>query len=506
MLTIIQFDCAATDVVESLIAEGRLPVLAALRERGHWLSLETSEHYPPGTYHSLYSGHDVGRHGQHYAFRWRPEQQRLDYRTAFSEPPTVWDRAAAAGLRPLVIDPYESYPPADTTGTVISGWQFENVISLERWSLPRSAERRLRARFGRAPLMQEVFGQPSARYLMRVRRLLLEAPARAAAAAVHMLREDEPDLAWVTVLAAHLGGHLFWDTDELAASFGEEVRAELAGTVAEIYEACDAAIGQVVNALPPEADLMLVSPMGMARETSRVDVLPAMLGAVLSGRPAQPGGGGLMWRMRSAVPVGARAAVARALGGRLTQQLTCRLSLLRTDWSTTRAFMLPSDHHGQIRFNVRGRERDGIVDPAQLDALADEITAGLLSFVEPDGTRSIAEVVRSRDVVSVDAPALDALPDLIVRFAATPMPPNGVSRSERFGEVRRDGCGTGRTGGHTTDAWALLVPGSGRVRDVAEPSVLDVPATACAMLGLPIDDLDGRPLLEPASEAAATPL
>ncbi len=505
MLAIVQFDCAATPLLEDLIADGRLPALASLRERGHWAVLDTpAEHFPAGTYHSLYSGHELGRHGQHYAFQWRAEEQRLDYRTHFANPLPVWERAAAAGRRTLVIDPYESQPSRPDRGTVLSGWQFENVISLERWSRPEAAQRELARLFGRAPLIQEVFGRPTARYLLGMRRHLLAGPARVASAAAHLIPRDEPDLAWITLLSAHLAGHLFWDTTEVAAAFDPDARSLLAGTLAEVYEACDAAIGRIVRSLPEDSDLMVISPMGMGRETSRVDLLPAMLGAVLSGRPAEPGGGGALWRLRSAVPVEARAAVARLTGRRLTQQLTCRLSLLGTDWDSTRAFMLPSDHHGQIRFNIRGREREGIVDRDDADALAAEITDGLMSFREPDGTRSVAEVWRTRDLMP-GAPALDLLPDLVVRFAATPMPADGVSRSPGFGEVRRDGPGTGRSGGHTTDAWALLLPGGSRMRDVARPAVLDIPATACALLGLPVDDLDGRPLLEHAERTAAAP-
>jgi hypothetical protein len=506
VLAIVQFDCAATPLLERLIGEGRLPALAQLRERGQWTVLDTpAMHFPAGTYHSLYSGHTLARHGQHYAFQWQPEHQRLEYRTAFDRPPTVWERADAAGLSTLVIDPYESQQPAVRNGTVLSGWQFENVISLERWSAPAAATGELTRLFGRAPLLQEVFGRPTARYLLGIRRRLLAGPPRIAAAATHLIARDQPDFAWITFLSAHLAGHMFWDTSEVAAGFDADTRRLLDTTLAEVYEACDAAIGRIVSALPDGSDLILMSPMGMDRETSRVDVLPAMLAAVLSGRPADPGAGGLLWRMRGAVPIRARAAVARAGGRRLTQQLTCRLSVLRTDWSQTRAFMLPSDHHGQIRLNVRGRDRDGIVDPADADALAAEIADGLMSFREPDGTRSIAEVWRTRDVMPPGAPALDALPDLVVRFARTPMPADGTSRSEQFGSVVRDGPGSGRSGGHNTDAWALLAPATAAVRDVDRPGVLDIPATVCSLLGLPTDDLDGDPLLERAQRPAPAP-
>jgi hypothetical protein len=94
------------------------------------------------------------------------------------------------------------------------------------------------------------------------------------------------------------------------------------------------------------------------------------------------------------------------------------------------------------------------------------------------------------------------LPDLVVRFAQSPMAANGTSSSARFGEVRRHGIGTGRTGGHTSDAWVLLAPGSARLRGIDRPHVLDISATAYELLGLPSGEFGGQPLLERASAAA----
>jgi predicted AlkP superfamily phosphohydrolase/phosphomutase len=505
VLAIIQFDCGVSSLIDELIAAGRLPTLAALRESGRWQTLDTPAlHFPAGTYHTLYSGQPLGEQSQHYAFMWNPERQRVDYRTAFPAPKTVWERAADAGKTALVLDPYESHLPSAINGTVLSGWQFENVMSLERWASPARAERELGRLFGRPPLLQEVFGRPTAKYLLRVRKLLLAAPDRLASVATHLIARDSPDLLWVAMMASHLAGHWFWDLSRFSADFDPDLRSVLEGTLPEVYEATDAALGRILRALPDDADLIVFSPMGMGPEYSRVDILPAMLDAVLSGKPAEGGDSGLLWKVRDAVPVEARAVVARLTGRWLTQQLTTRLSTARTDWSQTRAFMLPSDHHGQIRLNLRGRERDGIVAPEDVDALIAEITEGLLSFRESDGSPSVADVWRTRDLLP-DAPLVDMLPDLVVRFNQTEMPDDGASRSDRFGEVRRAGVGTGRTGGHNTDAWIALRPGAARLRDVEQPAVVDIPATVCELLGLPADDVAGDPLLEPVSVPTAQP-
>jgi predicted AlkP superfamily phosphohydrolase/phosphomutase len=505
VLAVFQFDSTSPALLGELLAAGRLPVLEGLRERGEWLTLETpATHLPASTYQTLYSGKHVGEHGAYYPFQWLASEQRLVFRTKVPSPPMVWERASEQGVRSLVIDPYEVARTRRLNGVGISGWQFLNSITMIPAAEPRATGRELERLFGRAPLVVEVFGRPTARSLLRQRDPLLRAPGRVADAAVHLLALERFDLVWLTFASAHLGGHLYWDLSQLGAdALKTGARRLLERTLADIYESCDAAIGRVARALPPDADLMVVSPQGMGPNTSRLELLPEMLSAVLGRRRADPGGG-LIRRLRSKVPPDARAVVSRALGGRLTRELTARLSLAGVDWSDTRAFLVPSDKFGEIRFNLRGRERDGVLDPADVDALADEIAEGLLTFRDPDGTPTVAGVDRMRDLVGPNAPALDLLPDLLVRWNGRRASPYGVVRSERFGEVRREGVGRGRSGGHTDEAWALLVPGTSVPRDSRRRArVVDVAATVCEVLSVPRGELAGEPLL--AAAAAGGP-
>jgi hypothetical protein len=88
------------------------------------------------------------------------------------------------------------------------------------------------------------------------------------------------------------------------------------------------------------------------------------------------------------------------------------------------------------------------------------------------------------------------LPDLIVRWGERPATRlTGVS-SERFGRVERRGS-LGRSGSHRPEAWALAVPSRTRLRTNGTPAVVDLPATACALLGADMIGLPGTPLLEP---------
>lgn len=83
------------------------------------------------------------------------------------------------------------------------------------------------------------------------------------------------------------------------------------------------------------------------------------------------------------------------------------------DWSRTKAYGLGLNG---LYLNLKGRERDGIVDPAERSALLDELRAKLLAVRDPvDGAPAILAVYRSDEVYS--GPQADHAPDLIVGYA-----------------------------------------------------------------------------------------
>jgi predicted AlkP superfamily phosphohydrolase/phosphomutase len=65
------------------------------------------------------------------------------------------------------------------------------------------------------------------------------------------------------------------------------------------------------------------------------------------------------------------------------------------DWSQTRVFSLPSDQHGWIRVNLKGREAKGIVAVEQYDELCSQLEKGLRSLTTPEGKPLVCEVIRT---------------------------------------------------------------------------------------------------------------
>lgn len=499
MIAVIQFDAASASLLEQLGKEGRLPNLSRLRDDGTEVELKTpAAHFPASAYQDLYRGVEVGDHGLYYPFQWAAADQRVRLAGQFVAPPPIWDRLGRAGRSTLAIDPYECHRPVAAAGELYCGWGMRERVVLERWAVPDGGDREPRRRHGRPPDVTEVFGEQTQRERRRLRERFLRAPARVADLAVERLRERQFDLAWIVFAAPHLAGHRLWGDPALA----------------EIYEEVDAELGRVLDALPDDCDVIACSVLGMDVNTSRADLLPGMLSAVLAGeqpsrgsfvrdnrtkepRNAVDSDSGGMWRLRAALSGRVRTQIAAAMPDRLALELTARLELRGVDWSSTRAFAHPADNQGYISLNRTGRERDGIVSESEAAELVEQIREGLLDFRDPDGEPAVVAVEEVSE--RQQGNAAERLPDLVVRWRPTSSVDLDALHSPRFGSVPRQGAGSGRTGNHTDgDAWAILAPRTSRLRNLTRPArVTDIAATVAAASGTPLEGLSGEPLLEP---------
>jgi predicted AlkP superfamily phosphohydrolase/phosphomutase len=162
-------------------------------------------------------------------------------------------------------------------------------------------------------------------------------------------------------------------------------------------------------------------------------------------------------------------------------------------WPQMKAFALPAFSDGLIRINLKGREANGIVDPAEYDALCAELT-DLAYSLKDARTRQplVKQVVRTRTTPLEDTANLpDA--DLVVVWHEQPADVVD-SQMGRIGPVPYS-----RPGGHREKGFVIakgpdIEPGH---RIAANPQAIDLAPTLLTLMGAPLPDyLDGKPLLE----------
>ena len=219
----------------------------------------------------------------------------------------------------------------------------------------------------------------------------MAAPARVSSLVTDLLSHERFDLLWATFSA----GHFLWDTSQIGErdAVDSDELAALTRTLEDVYEAVDRAIGEILDTLGEDDQAIVLSPIGMGPYTSRSDMLPELLAAVLDDRVDEAPAGSSIFRLRAAVPSSVRAAVAQVLPAGVVHELSARLYLRGVDWSRTLAIALPGEHNGYVRLNLRGRERDGIVAPEEAESLLDLLDEGLATFprLRPSSVRSRAK-------------------------------------------------------------------------------------------------------------------
>jgi predicted AlkP superfamily phosphohydrolase/phosphomutase len=163
------------------------------------------------------------------------------------------------------------------------------------------------------------------------------------------------------------------------------------------------------------------------------------------------------------------------------------------DWNKTRAYAVGL---GQIYFNLRGREGQGIVSAgAEYTALQNEIAARLVELKDPDTGEAVMRAVYKRDDI-YKGEYLQGAPDLQTGFN------DGyrVGWQDTLGQIQRtivENNNRKWSGDHCATATEISggVFFSNRKIATTAPSIMDLSPTILKILEVPLPaDVDGKPL------------
>jgi len=152
---------------------------------------------------------------------------------------------------------------------------------------------------------------------------------------------------------------------------------------------------------------------------------------------------------------------------------------------------------GQIYFNLRGREGQGIVSAgSDYKALQDEIAGKLVTLTDPDTGEAVMRAVYKRDDI-YKGDYIQYAPDLQVGFN------DGyrVGWQDTLGQISRTVVENNNrkwSGDHCATATEISggVWFSNRKIATTSPNIMDLAPTILRLLEVPLpSDLDGKPLL-----------
>jgi len=488
----IALDAAEPSLVEKWMDEGLLPNLRRLRDQGSSGRLSTSADWLAGSpWPTFYTGTTPAEHGIYHILQWQPD------RMTFGRPSPewlplrpFWRDLGQNGRRVIALDLPMTYPPEPISGVEISGWATHDLLSPAA-SYPEEILSWVRRQLGPSPMREEVGGLQRPKGLLHLRDELIRATTLVADLAENLMRREAWDLFVMGFGATHRGGHKLWSLTGVEGSVHPEERRALSHALRDIYVACDAAVGKLVEA-SSASNVLVFSLHGMGPNTDRSNLVPAMLSRILDERTESPTAppAGLLRRMRKLVPLEWRSRVKGLLPPALQDRLTLFWRKDNMQWDRMPALGLIADLQGYVRINLRQREAAGIVPPGkEYERLCDRIAQGLLTFVDADTGKTVVDRVLRIDELYSEGTRRDHLPDLIVRWTDTPAADHRALVSPLYGTIDWPTPGQnpdGRSGNHRPQGFFIAAGEDIRPASVVDGGhIVDLAPTALALLGVP---------------------
>ena len=464
-VAMIGLDAAELDFIQR--HRPALPRIGEALERGRVRRLHSTAGDLPGSvWPTFYTGTLPGAHGIYHHLQWDSGAmliRRVTDSWLYAEP--FWYGLERRGRLVAAIDVPMTFPSRLIRGTEIINWGSHDELGPFR-TRPNGLAREVRRRFGRHPMGSEIPVRKTPAQLETNRRNLVAGAERKGELSRWMLEQASWDFFLTVFGETHRGGHLLWPESE----------DEPEDALLDVYRAVDRAFGELLDALTPRFSKIVVFAIhGMGRNTSQDHFMPKLMdrlnGRFLAGDGsiATPNGAvaagqhSLMRRLREGLPAGLQNAVARAVPVGVRDAVVSRQISAGHEWGRTPGLALLADLNGYLRWNLAGRERNGMLAPGGPEQVryVEHLARGLGELCLPNGTRLVADVRFSRN----DFPGARShhLPDAIVRW--TGATPAGSVRSEALGEITAQPS-TGRGGNHRPEGFcAILENGSGAAGD-----------------------------------------
>jgi len=489
MLAVFVIDCGEHSLLRRLAAEGRMPVLQSLLERGCSIPLTSDAAViDGGVFQTLLTGVGPGEHGMYKYRQLVPGTYRFERSRAEDCPvPQIWTSLSHRGRRCCVFDVPKAFPSKGFLGQMVASWGAYSPAARPA-SVPPNLGDDIHRTVGPHPQRSQVPVPATPQEYAQVRDRLIEA-ARLRADACRLMLEREPCDFFVTAFSeSHVASHQFWHLRDAGHPLYDAEAAACSDALERICEAIDSAIGRVIESLPADAHVVVLTQQGVTDNFSGSPCLASWLTRRAGHR--KTGRRSPIVQMVSWLGNSLRSRLARSLPPPLIDRWLAWKYRPKGD-----VFLLPgSEFMAFLRVNLEGREPEGTVRPERYDSLLAELQEGILALRNTDtGEPAAAEVLRTHE--TFPGRLAHVLPDLIVCWRNDA--PVRALACPTYGVLEPALQFTGMTcSSHTGEGLAVLAgPGIAPCR-VADPHPLpDLTATLYRLLDeSPPPHIQGEPI------------
>jgi predicted AlkP superfamily phosphohydrolase/phosphomutase len=516
---VLALDGASPALLRAWAADGTLPNLRELMRRGVVADTRNIEGFYVGsTWPSLYTGVTPARHGFHYQLQIAPGSYRLHYVPdgRIAKSPAFWEVMSKAGRRVAILDVPLSQVREPVNGIQVVEWGAHDAMCGFATSPPGLAADIL-ARYGPHPGGTSCDGRRTdAREYIEFRDRLIRGVERKLELTLDVMQRERWDFLMQVFTETHCVGHQCWHLHDRAhPAFDAAIAGRSGDPLRAVYRAADEAIGRLA-ATAGDATVVVMTAHGMSFWYGAHFLLREILFRLGVAQRPEPSRAA---RLRAGLLAPPRAVWQRLPEGlrrpmrRVRDAVTPRASgaggapSIGVDTARSACFALMNGMTvSGIRLNIAGREPQGMLARgAQVAEFSQRLAEDLLAIVdERTGRPLVQRILITRELYA--GPELDALPDLLVEWSdavatgSTSVGTGAAARvavhSPRTGRIEGENR-FGRTGEHRA-AGLLVAVGPGLAPGALDRSIplLDLAATFCAMVGVPLEGSDGRPVTD----------
>lgn len=452
---LIGLDCLGAELLEPAGAD-LMPRLAGLAASGMSGALEST--LPPITvpaWTSMLTGRDPGELGV-YGFRNRRSFRYGDLIRATSTAvryPRLWDRMTAAGRPSIVLGVPQTSPPPHIEGALVCG--FEGALDANGYAWPPELAAEVERVVG-----EYEFDVPEYRNtpLESVRETAHRMTGKRFRLMRHLLGSRDWEFAMVHEIGADRMHHSFWSHHDPTHP-RHDPSSPHCSAIRDYYRYLDTEVGSLLDLVGSDTSVLVASDHGAKAMHGGLCVNELLREAgllVLREEPSKPG----------------------------------PLEPTMVDWTATRAWA-EGGYYARVFFNVKGREPNGVVEPAEIAKLGAQIDDLLTTVALGDG-----RVLHNRVCTPADLyrRVRGIPPDLLVFFDSEQWRSIGsVGHHSTWVSTNDTGLDEAN---HARDGLYILRDGQVRPGVRRRASILDVTPTLLDLLGLAEDPgLSGQNLM-----------
>ena len=521
-ILVIGWDGATFDLLKPWVRDGKLPNIARLMEHGVHGPLRST--LPPMTFpawSSFMTGVNPGKHGIYDFTKQRAGTYDLEFVSGGQRCATsFWSLLSKAGRKVISVSVPGTYPPEPVNGVMISGFDAPGVdgpgATVDRRGMhPPEIYDEIQRELGGHPIGAHVVNEiNSGRPDLAVERMI-ESVRRKAATVKHLMTNHPWDCCMILFGECDNACHQFWKYCDRESPLYSDNPGGMQDSLLRIFEELDRLAGELLDLVPSETTVMLMSDHGFGGVSDFVIYPNCWLREqgqlTFRGRSTHFVSrmiDGLKLRAVARLPIWFKRGLHRLTKRRLGRvEAYVRFSMI--DWAGTQAYFDENPYYPGLWINLDGRQPKGTVSQgAEYEELRSRLIESLQQWRHPESGEPIVEAAyRREDVYS--GPQLDLAPDIVVKWGTHcgySYAFKVSSKSKALEWIEQLDPNTpqnlafysGKSGHHRDDG--IFVASGPHIRDtetVSGAKIIDLAPTILHLSGVPVpDSMDGRVLEE----------